>query len=77
MISLILIGYLNSIGKVLKNIRRQIAFFSGPNIDNMKKKEEKNIFQFGKEISNKFFLNAMLNLFIFIILSLQGKTCKI
>ena len=44
MISLIFSGYLSSIGKVLKNIRRQIAFFRGPNIDHMKKSEKKTYF---------------------------------
>ena len=44
MISLIFSGYLRSIEKVLKNIRRQIAFFRGPNIDHMKN-YEKDIFQ--------------------------------
>ena len=37
MISLIFSGHFSSIGTVLKNIRRQIAFFGGPNIDHMKK----------------------------------------
>ena len=32
-----LLGYSSSIGEVLKNIRRQYAFFRGPNIDHMKK----------------------------------------
>ena len=43
MISLIFSGYLSSIAKVLKIIRRQIAFFRGPNIDHMKKYEKKYI----------------------------------
>ena len=47
------LGYSSSIGEVLKNIRRQNAFFRGPNIDHMKK-YGKNIFQFENEISNTF-----------------------
>ena len=54
MISLIFSGYISSIGKVLKNSCRRIAFFWGPNIDHMKKYVN-NIFQFGNEISNKFY----------------------
>ena len=49
------LGYSSSIGEVLKKIRRQYAFFRGPNIDHMKKNMEKNIFQFETEISNTFY----------------------
>ena len=48
------LGYSSSIGEVLKNIRRQYAFFRGPNIDYMKK-YGKNMFQFENEISNTFY----------------------
>ena len=56
MISLIFSGYLSSIGKVLKNICRQIAFFfgggggGGQNIDHMKKKTKKNKTYFSLEM---------------------------
>ena len=46
MVSLIFSGYLSSIGKVFKNIRKLIAFFRGPNIDHMNKYEKKEILQF-------------------------------
>ena len=71
MISLIFSGYLSSIGKVLKNIRRYIAFFRGPNIDR-KKNMKKDIFQFENENEKQYvLLTAMLNVFVFIILSVQ------
>ena len=45
------LGYSSSIGEVIKNIRRQYAFFRWPDIDHMKK-YGKNIFQFENEICN-------------------------
>ena len=55
MISSIFSGYLSSIGKVLKNIRRQIAFFPGAKYLPYEKSMKKDIFQFENEISNSFY----------------------